>query len=264
MPRAHSPGKPAPARSRIESRKRWRRSQLLKGLRELEPCVVVMEACGTAHHWGREIRKLGHEVLLIAAHRVSPYRHGQKNDATDAMAILEASYRADLKPVAVKSEAQQRLQSVYVVRRRLLSHRTALSNQIRGLLAEFGYVLPKGLGVVRRRLPELIEQLHPELARLMRSEYEELSDLDARIDAVTRQLEEMAAANDGCRRLMKLPGIGAITAALLVAHCCPAAYRNGRNYSAVLGLVPRQHSSGDRVRLSRITRTGRINPQTGT
>lgn len=246
----------ANGRSKVEFKKRWRRSQLLKELSRLAPCVVAMETCGSAHYWGREIRKLGHEVLLIPAHRVTPYRQGQKNDGSDAMAVLEASYRAELKPVPVKSEAQQRLQSVYGIRDRLLRHRTALSNQIRGLLAEFGHVLPKGLGVVRRRLPELLEELHPDFARMMRGEYEELCYLDERIKKVTQELERMAAEHEACQRLIRLPGIGPITAVLLVAHCCPAVYRNGRSYSAVLGLVPRQHSSGDRIRLSRITRTG--------
>lgn len=246
----------ASGRSNIVWKQRWRRSQVLKKVAALEPCMVIMEACGSSHYWGREISKLGHQVVLIPAHRVQPYRQGQKNDVTDALAILEASYRAELKPVPVKSERQQRLQSIYVVRRRLLTQRTALSNQIRGLLAEFGYVLPKGLGVVRRELPSLIEGLDEELAWLMRQQYEELCDLDARIKAVTRRLERMVEQDERSRRLLRLPGIGPITAAVLTAHCCPQAYRNGRSYSAVLGLVPRQHSSGNQVRLSSITRTG--------
>lgn len=174
----------------------------------------------------------------------------------DALAILEASYRAQLRPVPVKSAAQQVLQSVYRVRRRLIGQRTALSNQTRGLLGEFGYVFPGGLATLRRRLPALLEELEPALAELMRGQYEELCELDERIAGRTRQLEQMAKANAGCVRLMCLPGIGPITASLLVAHCCPQGYRNGRSYSAVLGLVPRQHSSGERVKLSGLTRTG--------
>ena len=246
----------ADGRSKIVWKARWRRHQVLRKVAELERCVVVMEACGSAHYWGREFEKLGHRVVLVPPHHVKPYRQGQKNDVTDALAILEASYRAELKAVPVKSEAQQKLQAVFVVRRRLITQRTALSNQIRGLLAEFGHVLPQGLWTVRRELPALCERLDGDLAALMWSQYEELCELDARIKSVTRRLEQMARSDERSRRLMELPGIGPITAVLLTAHCCPQAYRAGRGYSAVLGLVPGQHSSGDRVRLSRITRMG--------
>lgn len=243
-------------RSQVVWKKRWRRARLLSELAQLERCLVVMEACGSAHYWAREIHQLGHEVMLIPAHHVTPYRQGQKNDVTDALAILEASYRAHLRPVPVKSEEQQVLQSVYRVRRRLIGQRTALSNQTRGLLGEFGYVFPQGLASLRRRLPALMDELEPALAALMRGQYEELCALDERIGALTRQLERMARSHEGCVRLMRLPGIGPITASLLVAHCCPQGYKNGRSYSAVLGLVPRQHSSGERVKLSGLTRTG--------
>lgn len=246
----------AESRSNVLWTKRWRRASLLSRMAQLEPCLVVMEACGSAHFWAREISRLGHEVMLLPAHHVTPYRQGQKNDVTDALAILEASYRAQIRPVPVKNEAQQLLQSVYMVRRRLVNQRTALSNQTRGLLGEFGHVFPRGLATLRRRLPALMEALDSELAGLMRGQYEELCALDARITVLTLQLERMARANEGCARLMRLPGIGPITAGLLVAHCCPQGYKNGRSYSAVLGLVPRQHSSGERVKLSGLTRTG--------
>lgn len=246
----------AEGRSKVVWKKRWRRARFLDALAQLAPCLVVIEACGSAHYWAREIRQLGHEVMLLPAHHVKPYRQGQKNDVTDALAILEASYRAQLRPVPVKSEAQQVLQSVYRVRRRLIGQRTALSNQTRGLLGEFGHVFPRGLATLRRELPALLETLDPVLAGLMRDQYEELCALDERIAGLTRQLERMAKADEGCVRLMRLPGIGPITASLLVAHCCPQGYKNGRSYSAVLGLVPRQHSSGERVRLFDLTRTG--------
>ncbi len=243
-------------RSHVEWTKRWRRSQVLGAVARLEPCLVVMEACGGSHYWAREFKKLGHEVMLLPAHHVAPYRQGQKNDTSDALAVLEASYRALLKPVAVKSEAQQKLQALYVVRRRLINQRTALSNQTRGLLAEFGVVLARGLGVLRRQLPGIVEQLDAELGWLMLSQYEELVQLDERIDGLTRQLKRIARNRADCRRLMTLRGVGEITAILLVAHCCPQAYRNGRGYAASLGVVPRQHSSGDRVRLYGMTKTG--------
>lgn len=246
----------ADGRSKVVSKQRWRRSEVLKKVARLEPCVVVMEACASAHYWGREFQHLGHEVVLIPPHHVKPYRQGQKNDLTDALAILEASYRADLKPVPVKSEAQQKLQMAYRIRQRLIGNRTALSNQIRGHLAEFGIVLPRGLATVRRQLPAIIETLDADQAAMLWLQYEELVAVDQRIREVTRRLERLARADERSARLMRLPGIGPITAVLLTAHCCPQAYKNGRGYSAVLGLVPGQHSSGDRVKLSRITRTG--------
>lgn len=246
----------ASSRSKVVWSRRWRRGQVLRALVKLEPCLVVMEACGSAHYWAREIQQLGHAVILLPAHHVKAYRQGQKNDVADALAVLEASYRAELNPVPVKSEAQQKLQVLYVIRRRLIGQRTALSNQTRGLLAEFGVVMARGLSVVRRELPSLLETLDDELSWLMRCQYEELVDLDGRIDVMTKRLQAIAKSREDCRRLMRLPGIGEITAVLLVAHCTPSAYKNGRGYSASLGIVPRQHSSGDRVRLYGMTKTG--------
>jgi transposase len=172
-------------RSRLVWKRRWRRQQVVSELAKLEPTLVVMEACGSAHYWAREIEALGHRVWLLPAQHVRVYRQGQKDDVTEALAIVEASYRAELHPVPIKSEAQQELKLVYQVRRRLIRARTTLANQTRGELSEFGIVLPRGLSVLRRELP-------------------------------TR---------------------------LLVAHCCPHAYRNGRSYAAVLGLVPRHDTA---------------------
>lgn len=244
------------ARSRLVWKRRWRRHQVLGELRKLEATLVVMEACGSSHYWAREIEALGHTVWLLPPQHVRAYRQGQKDDVADALAIVEASYRAELHTVPIKSEAQQELKLVFQVRQRLLRARTALVNQTRGELSEFGIVLPKGISVVRRQLPSLLEQLRPRVAELMRQQYEELVALDRRIAAVTKTLEQMAKAREDCRRLMKLRGIGPITAVLLAAHCCPQAYRNGRSYAAVLGLVPRHDNSGDRVRIGRLTKSG--------
>jgi transposase len=237
--------------------RRWRRQQVLAELAQLEPLLVVIEACASSMYWAREIRKLGHEVWLLPPQHVRPYRQGQKNDATDARAIVEASYRAELHPVPIKSEAQQLLQAVGQIRRRLIRSRTALANQTRGVLAEFGVVVPVGLNVLRRQLPALLETLPPPLAALIGPQYQELCAIDARIDAVTKQLERLATADAGCQRLLRLRGIGPITAVALVAHCCPQAYPNGRTYSAVVGVTPRHDGSGERMRLSRITKAGR-------
>jgi transposase len=243
-------------RSRLVWKRRWRRPQVLSELARLEPTMVLMEACGSAHYWAREIEALGHTVWLLPAQHVCAYRQGQKDDVTDALALVEASYRAELHPVPIKSEAQQELKLVYQVRRRLIQARTTLANQTRGELSEFGIVLPQGLNVLRRQLPTLLSRLRPRVAELMNQQYDELVALDHQIAAVTHTLERLAAEREDCRRLMQLPGIGPITAVLLVAHCCPHAYRNGRRYAAVLGLVPRHDNSADRVRLSRLTKHG--------
>ena len=243
-------------RSQLVWKRRWRRQQVLSELAKLEATLVVMEACGSAHYWAREIEALGHTVWLLPPQHVRAYRQGQKDDVADALAIVEASYRAELHTVPIKSEAQQELKLVFQVRQRLLRARTALVNQTRGELSEFGIVLAKGISVLRRQLPRLLERLRPRVAELMRHQYEELVALDRRIAAVTKTLEQMAGAREDCRRLMQLPGIGPITAVLLAAHCCPQAYRNGRSYAAVLGLVPRHDNSGDRVRIGRLTKNG--------
>lgn len=243
-------------RSQVLWKKRWRREQLLAQIAQLPPCLILMEACASSNYWGREFEKLGHQVSLLPAHHVSVYRQGQKNDVSDAMAILEASYRAEIKAVPIKSEEQQMLQALYMIRRRLIGQRTSLSNQIRGLLGEFGIVMPTGLSVVRKQVPELLERLQPVLSMMMRELHEELCVLDERIEQVSKQLESLSRVHEVSKCLKRLPGIGPITASLLIAHCTPQAYKNGRSYSATLGLVPRQHSSGDRVRLYGITHTG--------
>jgi transposase len=243
--------------SKVVWSRRWRRGEVLRELGQLEPQLVVMEACGSAHYWAREIVGLGHQVWLLPAQHVRPYRQGQKNDQTDALAIVEASYRANLHPVPIKNEVQQELQAISQIRRRLIQSRTALVNQTRGILAEFGIVAPQGVAVLRKALPGLIERMRPVLAGLIQQQYDELIALDARIEGVTRSLEQLAASIPACQRLMKLRGIGPITAVALVAHCCPQAYPSGRIYSSVLGLVPRHTASGERVRLSRLTRAGR-------
>lgn len=242
--------------SKVIWSRRWRRGQVLQELAQLEPLLVVMEACGSAHYWAREILALGHTVWLLPPQHVRPYRQGQKNDHADALAIVEASYRANLRPVPVKSEVQQELQAAAQIRRRLMRSRTALVNQTRGILAEFGKIVPQGIAELRKALPGLIEQLRPLLAELVSQQYEELRALDERIAAATRRLERMAKTIPACEQLMALPGIGPITAVALVAHCCPQAYPSGRVYSAVLGLVPRHDGSGERIRLSRLTKAG--------
>ncbi len=243
-------------RSQVLWKKRWRREQLLAQIAQLPPCLIVMEACASSNYWGREFQRLGHQVNLLPAHHVSAYRQGQKNDVSDAMAIVEASYRAQINVVSIKSEEQQMLQALYMIRRRLIGQRTSLSNQIRGLLGEFGIVMPKGLSVVRKHVPELLERLQPALSEMMRELHEELCALDERIERISKQLESLSRVHAVSKNLQRLPGIGPITASLLIAHCTAQAYKNGRSYSAVLGLVPRQHSSGERVRLYGITRTG--------
>lgn len=240
-------------------KRRLRRKQLLAFMARLPACTVVMEACGGAQYWAREFGSLGHEARLMAAQSVKPYRQGQKNDANDAQAIAIAACAPGARFVAIKSQEQQVLQGLSRIRSRLVEQRTQLSNQARGLLAEFGIILPKGLATVRRALPKVIEdpRLPEELALIVSELHEELQQLDERINTYKRRLERLVSTQADGRRLLVQQGVGPMSAASLLAKLGDGrAYRDGRQFSASIGLVPRQHSSGETVRLGPITKQG--------
>lgn len=246
---------------RVVARKRLSRGQMLSYFSGLEPCLVGMEACASAHHWARLLQGLGHEVRLMAPQFVAPYRKGGKNDGNDAEAICEAVCRPSMRFVAVKSVEQQAVLTLHRARELLVRERTALVNQMRGLLAEYGVVLKAGVAAVRRGLPEVLEteEHHlPSLARETFAElYERLVELDCRVAVYDRRLEVLAKEMEAARRLMQMPGIGPVTATALVASVGDARhFANGRQFAAWLGLVPRQHSSGGKVRHGRITKAG--------
>ena len=218
-----------------------------------------MEACGGSHDWGRVLKKQGHTVKLIAPQFVKPFRQGQKNDWNDALAIGIAGLQPTMRFVAVKSEDQQSLQALHRVRSRVQHDRVATANQLRGLLYEFGVVLPRSIPVLRKRVPEVLETgvLPGVMAALVRDLLRELRELDERVQRYTDLIGGMAKADPVACRLMELSGIGPITASALLADVADArVFRNGRQLSAYLGLVPRQFSTGGKPRLGSITKRG--------
>lgn len=242
-------------------RRRLARSQVRAVLTQLPPCVVGLEACGSAHYWARELRALGHDVRLMAPQFVRPYRKNDKNDGNDAEAICEAVGRPQMRFVPVKDVEQQAVLTVHRARQLLIAERTALVNQSRGLLAEFGLIVPAGIGALRRLWPSLLEA--PAVPALAREVFTDLADrlrtVDERIALYDRRVEALARQTEPAQRLLQAPGIGPVTATALVATVGNAhAFKNGRQFAAWLGLVPRQHSSGGTRRLGRITKRGDV------
>jgi transposase len=242
-------------------RKRLRRAQVLGYFSQLPPCRVGMEACAGSHYWGREIQALGHEVRLIPAQHVKPLVRGNKNDYNDALAIAEALGRPGLRFVGLKSAAQQDIQALHRLRSRCVAERTALCNQLRGLLAEYGIVLPRGVASLRRGIPELLEDADNGLSalfrRLLAERYRQLQELEGHLATYTRELARHSTANEACQRLQTIPGYGPVLASVFHGAVGDgAAYRRGRDVAASLGLVPRQHSSGGQARLLGISKRG--------
>jgi transposase len=251
----------ADAEGRPLLRRRLRRSQVARFFANLPPCVVGMEACCGAHYWSRVIGRFGHTVRLIAPQFVKPYVKSNKNDANDAEAICEAVSRPHMRFVAAKSVEQQDIQSLHRVRSRLVSSRTQLANQIRGLLMEYGIVLPQHVGQLRRGLPMILEDASNELTafgrRLFASLYDELLALEEKIETVEQKVRSVFEASEPCQRIAAVEGIGPVTATALVAAISDGKnFKNGRQFAAWLGLVPRQHSSGGKTRLFDISKRG--------
>lgn len=245
----------------VTVRRQLRRQQMLDFFRKLPPCLVGMEACSSAHYWARELGKLGHTVKLIAPQFVKPYVKSNKNDANDAAAICEAVSRPSMRFVPIKSTEQQDIQAVHRIRSGLIRQRTAKGNQIRGLLAEYGIVVPQRLPALRRALALLLDTsgsgLSERFCRLLRGEWRDLQELDRRVDELDQEIQRIAAASPVAKRLQQIPGIGPITAtALLAAIGNVGQFRQGRELAAWLGLVPRQHSSGGKDCLQGISKRG--------
>ena len=239
------------------------RGKVMEVMAGIGPCLVGVEACSGAHHWARELGRLGHAVKIMTPRFVAPYRKSGKNDGNDAEAICEAVGRPSMRFVAVKSAEQQALLVVHRVRKGLTDERTALINQLRGLLSEFGIVIPKGRYQARHQLPVVLEDAGngiPDLARQVLLEVNErIRDLDARILAYDRRIEALARESEAARRLMVIPGVGPVTATALVATVGRATeFKNGRQFVAWLGMVPRQYSSGGKTRLGKITKRGDV------
>lgn len=242
---------------RVVLRRTVRREQLMEVVAALSPCLIGMETGGGAHDWARRFQQLGHTVRLMAAKFVSPYRRNGKNDGNDAEAICEAVSRPGMRFVPVKSAEQQAILTLHRVRQGFIVERTATINRIRGLLMEFGVTLPLRSIVVRRQAREAAEVL-PTLARRAIDDLcAHLRDLDARIAAYDRELDQQARCSEAAQRLMKIRGVGPMSALAIVATVGNARdFRSGRQFAAWLGLTPHQHSSGGKARLGTITKRG--------
>lgn len=245
------------AQGRTVLRKTVRRDKLMELIASLPPVLIGMEACGGAHEWARQFQRHGHRIGIMMARFVAPYRKSSKNDGNDAEAICEAVGRPNMRFVPVKSAEQQAILSLHRVRQGYVEQRTATINRIRGLLAEFGLVLPQRAAEVRRAAVVLAEQL-PVLAREAITDLRaHLTYLDAHIDHYEQQLTSLNRQCEPARRIMTMPGIGPLTASAITASVASGhEFSNGRQFAAWLGLVPRQHSTGGKTRLGRITKRG--------
>ena len=241
-------------------RRRIRRGDMLRFFSKLDPCLVAMEACATAHYWSRELTALGHEVRLLPPAYVKPYVKRGKNDAIDAEAICEAASRPGMHVVPVKSAEQQAVLALHRTRSLLVRQRTALVNSLRAHLAEFGFIAPQGV----KRIPQLIAVIDdpasdlPALAReVLRIIVGQLDKLERVLRDIDRRIVRWCRQNDAARRLATIPGVGPITASALAASVPDASqFRSGRHFAAWLGLVPRQNSSGGKTSLGRISKMG--------
>lgn len=243
-------------------RKALRRSQVLPFFTALPPCLVGMEACGTSHHWARELTKLGHEVRMMPPAYVKPYVKRGKNDAVDAEAICEAVTRPTMRFVAMKSAEQQAALSLHRTRNLLVKQRTQLVNMIRGLLAEFGIDIPQGLeralGLARQiAAKEATPDVPPMAMQILGLLCGQVLDTHVRLQAIDRSILALQRTDEIARRLSTIPGIGPVGATALAASVAnPGQFRSGREFAAWLGLTPSQNSSGGKDRLGRITKMG--------
>lgn len=242
-------------------RKRLRRAQLLKTIAQLEPCQIAMEACASAHYWAREFEHLGHRVVLLPPQHVKGYLRGQKNDYNDAQAIAEACQHGAIRAVRAKTIEQQDDQALHRIRRQLVSERTRLINQTRGLLAEYGVVLRPGESTLRRALPELFSgedrRLSARFRLLLQRQYDRLLALDEELAWYEQTLKRQAKEDPVCQRLCQLPAFGPVVSSAVRSWLGDGSqFQRGRDVGAALGVVPRQHSTGGRERLLGITKRG--------
>lgn len=249
-------------KGKIVMEKRLTRGKLLPFMRQQSPTLIVMEACGGGNHWTREFKALGHEVKLIAPQYVKPFVKGNKNDKRDARAIAEAAQRPQMTFVQPKSVEQQDIQSLLRIREGYVTMRTKLINQLRGLLAEYGLVLSKQVSSMRKALPDLYDPesdngLSLQMKQLLSQQYTTLLLFDEHIDICDLEIKRLAAGQEACQRLQAIEGVGPVTALALVAQVGDASvFKNGRHFAAYLGLVPRQHSSGNKQQLLGISKRG--------
>jgi transposase len=248
-------------RGQIVFRKRLSRHALMPFIANLPLVLIGREACGGAHYWARRFREHGHEVKLMAPQFVKPYVKSNKNDMRDAEGIGEAVTRPTMRFVPIKEVDQQDIQALHRVRDRLMGERTALVNEVHGLMNEYGIVIPKGVSKFRRAVVDKLECEKEKLTSLSQEMFwklvEEFAALEQQLAFYQEKLDTLAKTHPECQRLMTIPGIGPLSATALVAAVSDAsAFKNGRQFAAWLGLVPRQHSTGGKERLLGISKRG--------
>ena len=251
----------ADARGKAVLKKALKREQMAAFFTNLPPCLIGMEACGSAHYWARKLEALGHTVKLMAPQFVKPYVKTNKNDTADAEAICEAVTRPTMRFVPIKSGEQQAVLALHRARQGFVKARTAQANQIRGLLTEYGIVIPQGISHIATHLPDILEDGENGLPGVFRQLIDRLGlhlkELDHQVRELEIQIQAWHRANEDSRKLAQIPGIGPITASALVASIGDAKhFADGRQLAAWLGLVPRQHSSGGKQTLLGISKRG--------
>ena len=244
-------------------RRQLKRKDVVAYFANVEPCVIGMEACGSAHYWARKLSELGHTVRLMAPQFVKAYVKTNKSDRNDAEAICEAVARPNMRFVPVKTAEQQAVLGLHRSRQGFVKARTAQANQIRGLLAEFGIVIPQGIGHIAKRLPEILEDGENALPGMMRQLIERLGenlkDMDKQVGELERQIKLWHRENEQSRKLEAIAGIGPITASAFVATVGDAkSFKNARQVPAWLGLVPRHEGTGGKVLMGRISKRGDV------
>jgi len=228
---------------------------------QLTTCLVAMEACGGSHYWARKFEDMGHDVRLISPQFVKPYVKSNKNDEADAEAICEAVQRPNMRFVPIKNIEQQDIQSIHRAREQVVCRRTAQGNQIRGLLMEYGLVIPQGRKVLCGQLPDILADADNGLSLMFRDLlsglWEEMIHLEQRVAEYDLQIETLSKQSEVCQRLMTVPGVGPMVATALVASVADGkVFKSGREMAAWLGLVPRQHSTGGKPKLLGISKRG--------
>jgi transposase len=238
-----------------------RRAQVLSWFANREPACVVMEACGGAHEWGRELMKLGHDVRLLPPKMVRPFVHRNKTDAADAQGIWTASHQPGMRFVPVKNEAQQVVLALHRLRAQLMKMRIMQTNELRGLLYEFGIVLPEGHRTLLKELPAALIEAQTRLPAMfidsLGEQVRRITQLEVDIGAIERRLSQQLRETPACTTIAEIPGVGLLTATAIVASMgTPAAFRSAREFAAWIGLVPRQTGTGGRVRQLGISKRG--------